>query len=404
MKVLFVSNKFPYPPKDGGTIATFQHVWGLATNGADVTVLSINTKKHYCDISAIPPEVSSRINCKAVYMDTTLSAFHALKNLLFSKLPYNAVRFITYEFEKALVEVLQEQPFDIIQLEGLYLCPYIPIIRSHSKALISYRAHNIEHEIWQRNLSREKNHLKKRYLKILASRLLDFEKSFVNQYDLLVPITARDGQTFAEWGNTRPVHVSPTGISPRNYEPLPQKTVYPTVFHLGALDWFPNQEGLLWFLRTVWRYLSKDFPEVRFCIAGRNAPEWLISEFKKFRNIEFLGEVEDAHAFLNAHAIMVVPLLSGGGMRIKIVEGMALQKTIVSTPVGAEGIQVSHGKEMLIASNPEEFGACLEKLLTNKDLYDEIGQNALKFVRSNFDSDQLTKNLFDFYSTHINDI
>jgi len=402
MQILFVSNKMPFPPKDGGSIATFQHVWGLASLGQHVTVLSLNTKKHNVDISQIPSEITDKITFKPYNLDTSLSAFDALKNLFFSSMPYNAERFVSEGFEKYLIEVLQEQEYDIIQLEGLYLCPYIETIRKYSKALISFRAHNIEHEIWKRRLEREKNHMKGRYLKLLTNRLQVFEKSFVDKYDMLIPITQRDAKCFVEFGNTKPMLVSPTGIDPDKYVPQTHLIQYPSVFHLGALDWFPNQEGLLWFLRNVWRYISKDFTELKFYIAGRNAPKWLIDEFKKFRNIVFVGEVDDAHEFLNKHSILVVPLLSGGGMRVKVIEGMALSKTIISTPIGVEGIPVTVGKDVLIASSPDEFMYCIEKLISNQDLCEEIGTNALAFVRQNFDSNVLAQELLDFYKKQLN--
>ena len=287
MNILFVSNKMPYPPKDGGSIATFQHMWGLALLGQKVTVLSVNSKKHFFDVSQIPENISSKITFKTFFLDTSLSAFDALKNLFFSNLPYNAERFVSLEFENALIETLKENQFDIVQLEGLYLCPYIETIKKYSKALISYRAHNIEHEIWKRRLEREKNHMKRRYLKLLANRLEVFEKGFVNKYDLLVPITQRDAKRFVDFGNTKPMLVSQVGIDAQKYVPKPELIQFPSVFHLGALDWFPNQEGLLWFLRNVWRYISKDYAELKFYIAGRNAPKSLIDEFKKFRNIVF---------------------------------------------------------------------------------------------------------------------
>jgi glycosyltransferase involved in cell wall biosynthesis len=403
MNILFVSNKMPYPPKDGGSIATFQHMWGLASLGQTVTVLTINSKKHFFDVSQIPVEIRSKINFKTFFLDTSLSAFDALKNLFFSSMPYNAERFVSEGFEKYLIEILSQETFDVVQLEGLYLCPYIETIRKYSKALISYRAHNIEHEIWKRRLEREKNHMKGRYLKLLTKRLESFEKSFINSYDLIVPITLRDAKQFTDFGNTKPMLVSPTGIDAKKYEPKPEMIKFPSVFHLGALDWFPNQEALLWFLRNVWRYISKDYTELKFYIAGRNAPKSLIDEFKKFRNIVFVGEVEDAHEFLNSHSILVVPLLSGGGMRVKVVEGMALAKTIVSTPIGVEGIPVTVGKEVLIATTPDEFIYCIEKLVTDKAFCEEIGQNALSFVRQNFDCNVITQQLFDFYSKQLHD-
>jgi polysaccharide biosynthesis protein PslH len=402
MHILFISNKMPFPPKDGGSIATFQHMWGLVSLGQKVTVLTINSKKHYFDVAQIPEDISSKINFKTFYLDTSLSAFDALKNLFFSSMPYNAERFVSIEFENYLIETLKENEYDIIQLEGLYLCPYIETIRKYSKAKISYRAHNIEHEIWKRRLEREKNHMKGRYLKLLTNRLEVFEKSFINSYDLLVPITQRDAKCFVEYGNMKPMHVSPTGIDSDKFLAKPDLIQFPSVFHLGALDWFPNQEGLLWFLRNVWRYISKDYVDLKFYIAGRNAPKWLIDEFKKFRNIVFVGEVEDAHDFLNRHSILVVPLLSGGGMRVKVVEGMALSKTIISTPIGVEGIPVTVGKEVLIASTPDEFIYCIEKLITDQALCEEIGRNALAFVHANFDSKTISKELLDFYTKQRN--
>ena len=402
MNILFVSNKMPYPPKDGGSIATFQHIWGMAMLGQKVTVLSINSKKHFVDVANIPTEVKEKVTFKTFYLDTSLSAFEALKNLFFSNMPYNAERFVSSDFEKCLIETLEEQDFDIVQLEGLYLCPYIDCIRKHSRAKISFRAHNIEHEIWKRRLEREKNHMKARYLKLLTRRLETFEKSHINKYDMIVPITQRDAKQFMELGNIKPMHVSQTGIDPKTYEPRIENIQYPSVFHLGALDWFPNQEGLLWFLRNVWRYVSKANTNVKFYIAGRNAPNWLIDEFKKFRNVVFVGEVDDAHEFLNKHAIMVVPLMSGGGMRVKVVEGMALAKTIISTRVGVEGIPVTVGREVMIANNSEEFIYCLEKLTTDQELFNEIGQNALSFVRLNFDCNKISQELLDFFTTQLN--
>ncbi len=401
MNILFVTNKMPYPPKDGGAIATFQHLWGLALLGQKVTVLAVNSKKHYYDVSLIPVEISQRVEFKTFFLDTSLSAFDALKNLFFSSIPYNAERFVSVEFEKLLIQILSEQEFDVVQLEGLYMCPYISTIRKYSKALIAYRAHNVEHEIWKRRLEREKNHMKYRYLKLLTNRLEIFEKGYIDKYDVLIPITQRDAITFQEYGNTKPIHISQTGIDAENYVPHPEMIQFPTLFHLGALDWFPNQEGLLWFLRNVWRYISKDHINLKFYIAGRNAPRWLIEEFKKFRNVVFVGEVEDAHDFLNKHAILIVPLLSGGGMRVKIVEGMALAKTIISTPIGVEGIPVTVGRDMLVATTPDEFMYCIEKLIADQELCDEIGRNAHAFVHENFDSKQISQRLLDFYISQI---
>ncbi|MCK5079017.1 MAG: glycosyltransferase, partial [Bacteroidales bacterium] len=133
----------------------------------------------------------------------------------------------------------------------------------------------------------------------------------------------------------------------------------------------------------------------KFYIAGRNAPDSIrnISE----PNVVFLGEVDDAYAFMESKAVMIVPLLSGSGMRIKIIEGMALGKSIVSTSIGAEGIAVSHDTDIIIADDTRNYTAGIESLLDNFDKFEAIGRNAVKFVEENYDNLSISKALAAFY-------
>jgi hypothetical protein len=193
MKILQVTNKVPYPPKDGGAIACMNLISGFALLGHEVTVLAMNTEKHHIDATEIPEPVQDWATFHLVDVPARTSGFAALINLIFSGKPYNAVRFISKAFSSELKKLLRENKFDIVQLEGLYVCPYIPLIRKYSDAKIVYRSHNIEHEIWERTSALSKG-LKRLYFKVLAKRIKTFEKNFLNDYDLLVPITERDGQ------------------------------------------------------------------------------------------------------------------------------------------------------------------------------------------------------------------
>lgn len=397
MNILVISNKVPYPLKDGGSIATYNLMHGFVRAGHTVTMLTLNTKKHYVPLESIPNHIRKEINLTTVDINTDFDPFKLIKNLLFSNLPYNAERFIYKPFNKKLVEILKEQSFDVVQLEGLYLCPYIQTIKEHSKAIVSFRAHNIEHEIWNRSLIRETKWIKQWYLSILTRRLEAFEKSYINQYDVLVPITPRDADTFAAMDNHKPVHVAQTGYDLPEVKLNPTDILFPSLFHLGALDWFPNQEGLLWFLDNVWPLLLEEFPGIRIHIAGRNAPTWLKHKFIQYKNVVFMGEVESAYQFMAMYGIMVVPLLSGGGMRIKIIEGMALGKTIVSSTLGVEGIPAVHGNEIMIADTPEDFKLLIARLINDRKLFDEIGRNASKFISLNFDNKKISSSLLDFY-------
>ncbi len=401
MKILIITNKLPYPPKDGGAIATFYLADSLAHYADKVDILAINTNKHYFDISKIPQKVTEKIKFYDVYKNTDIKFGGLLKNLFFSKLPYNAERFIFDEFKQKIVEILQTNSYDIIQFEGLYVLPYLDIVKSKSSALAVYRAHNVEHEIWERTLKQTHNLIKKYYLKILTKRLKKFEQNHINKYDLLVPITERDDKKLSELGNTKPQIVIPTGITAEKYNIINNIVCQEnTIFHIGALDWSPNQEGLLWFLDNCWDKILQKKPDVKFFIAGRNAPQWLIDKFKK-KNVEYIGEVDDAQKFILSKQIMIVPLLSGSGMRIKIIEGMALGKTIVTTTIGVEGINAENEKEIIIADSAEKFIDNIIYLFENQMFIDNLGENAKRFIRKNFDNNVIAKKLFEFYEQNI---
>ncbi|MCF6240209.1 MAG: DUF4238 domain-containing protein [Bacteroidales bacterium] len=165
MKILILSNKFPYPLKDGGAIATFNLINGLANLENRLTLLTFNTKKHYFPTEKLPENVLKKIKIHTVYIDTDITLFSTLKNWLFSRKPYISERFFNNNFQKKLIQVLDNNSYDIIQIEGLYLLQYIPEIKKRTKAIISYRAHNIEHKIWLHLAENEKNILRKFYLK-----------------------------------------------------------------------------------------------------------------------------------------------------------------------------------------------------------------------------------------------
>ena len=395
MRILQLTNKIPWPPKDGGAIATLTLTKGFAMLGHEVTVLSMNTVKHHVEYDEIPENLRSMVKFNLVEVPAEIKFTGLVSNLFFSQLPYNAVRFIDESYSRKLIEILDQQEFDIIQLEGLYLCPYIHLIRKHSNAKIAYRAHNVEFEIWDRGAKLVKG-LKKIYLKILAKRIKKFELSYLNEYDLLVSITERDGAILDELGNLKPRHTSQTGIDLSTLIPKVKNMEHPSLFHIGALDWAPNQEGLLWFILKCWPEINKLHPDLKFYIAGRNAPEWLEKQLYG-DGIEYVGEVNDAYEFMNSKSIMIVPLHSGSGMRIKIIEGMALGKAIISTSIGSEGIPTKTEENILIADDPESFTQSITKLTTNKELFEKISRNAIDFIHKKFDNLAITGSLIEFY-------
>ncbi len=399
MKILQVTNKVPYPVKDGGAIACMNLTRGFSLLGHQVSILAMNTIKHHITLGEIPESVKELADFKLVNVPARISPVSALLNLLFSKKPYNATRFISKTFAEELKRILQENEYDIIQLEGLYVCPYIPIIRANSKAKIIYRAHNIEHEIWSRTAIMAHG-FEKWYLKNLSKRIKRFETQILNKYDLLVPITGRDGSILNKLGNTKPAHISQTGIDSSVLIPNSKNLNHPTLFHIGSLEWSPNQEGLIWFFENCWDAIHEKYPDLQFFVAGRNAPPWF-QKMLNLPNVVFKGEVADAYEFMNSKSIMVVPLFSGSGMRIKIIEGMALGKPIVTTPVGTEGISTTSGKNIIITTNAEGFVQSISVLIENREYFDKISRNAIEYIHENFDNLSSAGALIEFYKKHI---
>lgn len=397
MKILQLSNKVPYPPSDGGVIAVLSLAAGLADLGHDVTVLSMSTLKHSYNVKDIPSEFSDKINFISVDVPAKISPLGLLQNYIFSSKPYTATRFISIDYSLRLIELFSQNKYDIIQLEGLYLAPYIDLIKRHSDAPIVMRAHNVEHEIWERVKENTRNSFKKIYLKNLNKKLKKFELSFLNDYDLLLPITERDGLKFKNLGFGNDIYALPTGIEANRYEYDLSKSEHPSLFHLGSLDWEPNLEGLRWFLLEIWPEIIKRQPNLKFYVAGRNASEEIIKYLQSYKNIIFDGEVEDANIYINSKAIMIVPLLSGSGMRIKIIEGLALAKAIVSTEVGVEGISAKDGEEIMIAKNNHEFVNKTIELVENKDLYNRIAENARAYIVREFNNESIVKGLVEKY-------
>jgi len=395
MRILQLMNKVPWPPKDGGAIACLNMTKGFSMLGHEVTVLSMNTSKHHIRIKDMPDDVRSKADFRLVEVPASINWLEATFNLLFSKLPYNAQRFISDEFSNELAKLLTEKTFDVIQLEGLYLCPYIPVIREYSKALIAYRAHNIEYEIWERTATLSEG-FRSKYLRNLSKRIKRFEVSYLNTYDLLVPITDRDGIILDKLGNTKPRHTSQTGIDFASLVPTARKLEFPSLFHIGALDWAPNQEGLIWFFNHCWPKIHQENPDLKFYLAGRNAPEWF-ERIIKLEGVEYLGEINDAYDFINSKAVMVVPLFSGSGMRIKIIEGMALGKPIVTTDIGTEGIPTESGKNILIANDADCFTEAINQLINDRSLSDRIGTNAIGFIQEKYDNLSQAEALVEFY-------
>ena len=395
MRILQICNKAPFPPKDGGCIAMNNLTQGLIAEGHTVKVLAINTPKHFTEIAQLPEDYRRKTNIEAVFIDTSVKPLPALLNL-FSSDSYNISRFYSKAFEDKIVELLRAETYDVIQLESLYVTMYAAAIRQHSKAKIVLRAHNIEHKLWERNAAAADNLAERLYFRFLAKRLKKYELQSFNAYDAVAAITAEDAQWFSANSYDKPMEVVPFGIDLAQIDAHVETGEEPlSAFHIGAMDWQPNVEGIWWFLENVWNRVHDAYPQLKFYLAGRKMSNELLQLNKA--NVFVEGEVEDAHDFIRSKGLMIVPLLSGGGMRVKIIEGMALGKIIVTTTLGAEGIAAENNKNIIIADSAAEFVKAIGRYVADPAELAVIGQNAKRLAFEHYNNATICKKLSLFY-------
>jgi polysaccharide biosynthesis protein PslH len=401
MRILQICNKPPYPPQDGGAIGMNNITLGLLKAGHSVKLIAVNPPKHHINLGDLPAEYVTNTGIELVFVDTDVKPVNALLNLFTGK-SYHIERFLSNDFSRILTNILRQESFDIIQVESIFLMSYLEILRSHSTAKVVLRAPNIEFRIWERMTGQTKNPFKKAYLAMLTRRLRKWELAQINRADAVYTVTSNDKDFFREAGCIKPITYVPTGIDMTKKAELDFSHVeFPSLFHIGALDWLPNQEGIQWFLENVWKNVHTRFPGLKFYLAGRNAPQWILN--LKFPNVEVVGEVTDAGEFISSKSVMLVPLMSGSGMRVKIIEGMMLGKTIISTTIGIEGIMHNNNENVLIADTPEEFYQAIDHCINDRTFCERIGQNAHNHVKANYDNEVLSQKLVDFFTRLMKD-
>lgn len=399
-KILQLCNKPPFPSKDGGTIAMHNVTEGLLALGHEVKVLTISTDKHPFESDKISKEYLEKTQIEHTYIDTSINAIDAFSSLITSD-SYNISRFFSSDFDLKLRQLLESGEYDIIHMESLFMTPYIHTCKRFSDATIVLRSHNLEYMIWERMARGETKYYKKKYLNYLSKKLKEYEISIINDIDGIACISSEDLQKYKSLGCKTPLINIPFGIE---FEKLSSYVTAKnsdniTLFHLGAMDWEPNLEAVRWFLEKCWKKINKKHPDVELYLAGRNMPDNVNPD--KLPNVKVVGEVDSAYEFMNSNDIMIVPILSAGGIRVKIIEGMAIKKAIISTAVGAEGIEYTDKKNILIANNPTEFVARISKLLTDVDKIKKIGTQGQQLVKSKYNNVTLIENLVSFYDSLI---
>ncbi|MDW8334423.1 MAG: glycosyltransferase family 4 protein [Bacteroidia bacterium] len=383
--------RVPYPPDDGGAAVMLATLKALRVAGHRVVVAALNTDKHYCPADRL----ATLAPIRTVDVKTPIRPLAAWFNLIFSRLPYNVSRFLSEEFSRLLIDTLKTQTFDAVLFEGTYTALYAPAVRAQTNAPLILRAHNVENQIWRRLSRGEKNRLKKIYLWHLTRRIERFERENLTLFDGLVAISSTDESEFLRMGFRGETTVVPATVDLRRFSPQTPKVGCRSVGFLGSLDWKPNVEGLLWFVDEIWPRVRERMPEAQFHVAGRNPSKDLAARLNR-PGVVFYGRVEDAAEFLDRFNVTVVPLLSGGGMRVKIVEQMALGKAVISTRVGAEGVEARDGVEICLADEPHSFAERIRELIADEQRTQTIGAAAARLAAELYDERTLAPRLETF--------
>jgi len=382
-----VCHKPPWPKVDGGTVATARMVEGLAASGIEVNVVALSTPKHP-GVGRAP----GGIVMETIPVDTRPRVVPALANLT-RKGSYQLERFFTPQVHHFVTERVRDFRPDIVQLDGVGVLPCLADLRSVFSGVVVYRAHNVEHQIIRDRSMASRKRLARWWLSLQAIRLEKEETAACRAVDGVVAIS----EPVAAWCRRRthrPVTVIGVGVSVGDDPPLPPHAG--DLVHLGAMDWPPNREWVTWFVDEVWPEIRRRHPGLEFHLAGRRSEPF----GKKISGpgVVIDGEIDSVEEYLAGRGLMVVPLLSGSGIRVKIVEGMALGKAIVATPCAIEGLGVEPGRHLLVAEDRRQWVETIDRCLSQTGLVASLGSAARSFAEEHFSLPKFTRDLESFYT------
>ena len=401
----------------------------LAENGAEVDFFSFNTKKHFAE-NAIIEKYFGFCKVHLVSLDASVKPLKALWNLLFGG-SYHMERYDNLEAAVELYDLIQSSNYDCVMAEGLYSMPIaLRVMKQLSVKAVGlksneihensnesipkkpikwvYRSHNLEYQIWERLAISEQQSLKRWYLDLQSKRLKRYEIDAWCQMDAIVPIVETDSivihsavseihkknQLNSGYSvlNQPQIHVYQPGIAIESPFAFVHRPL--SIFHIGSMEWQANEQGVMWFLKKVWPRVLSAQPNVKFHLAGKGLSKTDPRFFQT--GIVNHGEVDDAEVFMQSHGIMIVPIQAGSGIRIKSLEAMALGVPVVSTSIGAQGLTVESGTQMLIADDPAGFADGIIQLLLNPAASQEMTQQARAYVEQHHNLKRNTAELLGF--------
>ena len=373
MRILFVAPKIPWPATDGGRIAIYELVRHLTERGHQAAFLGFGSPQAADELRAH----AGLMWAKAIPHDTATNPLSAFWNL-FSPLPYTAAKYKSGAMSDAIRSAFQEELFDLVQLENTHMAHYLGLVQQHNRPAV-LRLHNVESLLAER-YARTIAPPFSWYVALQARRMFQFEARACEQASLCLAITEEDAERVRRMAPEAQVAVSPAGVDLERFYPQLMSEEPGTVVSIASLNWPPNVDSMRWFRAEIWPRILKEEPTARWFVVGKDPPTDILGWPEEDHSIAVTGFVDDVRPYLNRGSVVVVPLRSGGGMRLKILEAMASGKAVVSTPLGAEGIPARNGEEILLAPPDRTFAAEVVRLLRQGAERKRIGKAARAWV------------------------
>ena len=383
MRILWLKTELLHPIDKGGKIRTYQMLKELKKEHT-ITYLTLDdgsagarsreSALEYCQHLITVPQHQTEKFSAGFYVD--------LGTNLFSKLPYAIDKYKSEQMTKEIAKRFGGDKYDLMVCD--FLAPAVNIPARLQCPVVLFE-HNVEASIWKRHYEVQNNPIKKFYLWHQWWKMRRFERENCRRFDCVVTVSGEDAQQVRQDYGAQHVYDVPTGVDTTYFSVRDSGTENKNnLVFTGSMDWLPNIDSIRFFAQSILPIIKETVPEVTLTVVGRNPSPELLKLADLDRSIIVTGRVEDVRPYIESAAIYVVPLRIGGGTRLKIYESMAMGKPVVSTTIGAEGLPVTAGKDILIADTAADFAASIIYLLQNPKISREIAATAEAKVREKF--------------------
>jgi len=392
MKILIISNTFPYPPDTGEKIRNFNLIKHLSQNNHISLILLVNSfcKKEFLQEVG---KYCSSVETVLLKRCSKLEHLPGIVGYLISGKPIASKFVFSKEMVRKIIQKILSEKFDIIQIEHSIMAPYINAIPKNNRSKKVLTFHNIGFVQFRRMFKIEKNIYKKTRFLLNWFPMKRWELKIAENFDLCITMSDIDKKFLINFNPKLDISVVPNGIDTKKCSILPTDSSNNNILFIGKMEYEPNVDAVLFFYKEIFQIIKKQILNAKFFIVGSNPPK-KIMRLGKDKNVIVKGYVDCINPYYENCALSIVPLRAGGGTRLKILEAMALGRPVVSTSIGAEGLEVEDGKNIMIADNTEEFAEKVMMLLRNKDKYKKIVENARRLVE---DWEKISKKLNNVY-------